>query len=188
MGRNSGIPWEEIYKEQWRDIAGWTGYQVSDLGRVRHSDAGGWWLLSQGRYKGHKKFCVLSSHGKHFTVMVDRLVMEVFVGARRGRRIIHLNHIMEDNALDNLKYANRKEYNQWLGEHFKAIGRTKESDMKAARAQRRAEKYQRNYGAAQLWLSGKMLLRDAARTIGISESALSYWIKRNNIKKESVNV
>jgi hypothetical protein len=183
MGRNSGIPYDEIHAERWLDIKGWQGYQVSDLGRVRHWDSGAWWMLKQNCMKRKKQYVVLSN-GRHFTVMVDRLVMEAFVGARRGRWIIHVNHIIEDNALENLQYANRKAYLQWMKDHWKAIGRTKCAEHRVAIVKRREQHHQRNNGAARRWLSGELTLKAAASTIGISESALSVWIKRHNLKKE----
>lgn len=131
MGRNSGIPCEEIYKEEWRDIKDWAGYQVSDLGRVRHWDSG-WWIVNQKKQNRHKKFVVLSVKGIRWTVLVDRLVLKAFVGARLGKWIIHLNHDIEDNALNNLQYSTRKEYLQWLKEHWGAIGKTKTSEYKVA--------------------------------------------------------
>ena len=183
MGRNSGIPCEEIYKEEWRDIKDWAGYQVSDLGRVRHRDNGEWWLINQSSQGYHKKYVVLS-HGVHWTVMVDRLVMEAFAGARRGRRIIHLDHNTHNNALDNMQYANKKEYEQWFREHWGAIGRTKEVERLAAATKRRQEHHQRNNEAARKWLSGELTLKEAAKTIDRTESALSYWVKRHGLREE----
>ena len=62
MSRNSGVPCEEIYKEQWRDIAGWPNYQVSDLGRIRRLDRGSWWMVSGGKVIGKKIGIVLCNN------------------------------------------------------------------------------------------------------------------------------
>jgi hypothetical protein len=187
VGRNSGVPYNEINAEQWRDIPGWQGYQVSDLGRVRHWNSDSWWMLKQNKQGGHKVFVVLSIHSKKWTVMVDRLVMEAFVGARKGRWIIHTNHNTKDNTLDNMQYATRKEYIQWFRDHQIAIGKTKGAEHRAAVVQRREQHIQRNNEAARKWLAGELILKDAAASIGISESALSYWIKRHGLKEEYAN-
>ena len=186
MGRNSGIPWEEIFKEEWRPIPEWLNYQVSDLGRVRHWDGTGWWMVPPHKY-GEKGYNVtLSLHQVKKSFRLSNLVCTIFLGERPvGCRVIHIDFDNENNALENLKYADKVEYKAWMGTIMRSHGRTKWHGVLEGRKQRKQARYDKNYQAAQLFLSGTMTQREAAATIGISESALSWWIKRNGVKGES---
>ncbi len=108
--------------ENWKDILGFEGrYQVSDLGRVRSLDryvrlvakgvetsrlAKGK-ILRPGKMKsGHVSVAL----GKGNSCLVHKLVMEVFKGpCPKGCEVLHLNHVPNDNRLENLKYGTRSE-------------------------------------------------------------------------------
>ena len=183
MARNSGILCQEIYREEWRDIYGYAGlYQVSDLGRVRHWDSESWWLVTAQKQEGHKPFVTLSLHQKHWSVAVDRLVMAAFVGPKKGKRIIHLNHDLDDPALDNLQYANKQEYVEWFRAHFISLGKTKWHQQQERASQRKQAHTDRNNEAARRYLSKELSLKAAAETVGISESGLCKWISRHELR------
>lgn len=106
---------KELIKEEWRDIVGFSNYQVSSLGRVSS-------FVSQGRRKkgeirNLKKLTYIStghsvvgiSNGKTCTVPhVHKLVLETFAGPRPDRlEARHLNGNGFDNRLSNLEWSTK---------------------------------------------------------------------------------
>lgn len=86
--------------QNWKDIPGFPGYQVSDLGNVRRGDRP---LRQHPAAKGGGVYVNL---GKT-TRLVHKLVLAVFVGPRKGR-ITHRNGNRKDNRLTNLHYGQRR--------------------------------------------------------------------------------
>ena len=110
--------------EIWKGVAGHEdSYQVSNLGRVKS-------LARRVRLKhrsgtestrsvperilkpgmqlksGHVSVAI----GKNNSRLVHQLVLEAFVGPRpKGYDTLHLNHIANDNRLENLRYGTRSE-------------------------------------------------------------------------------
>lgn len=85
--------------QNWKDIPGFTGFQVSDLGNVRRGEK----LLRQHvAAKGGGRYVNL---GKT-TRLVHKLVLLAFIGPRPGR-ITHRNGNRADNRLSNLFYGQR---------------------------------------------------------------------------------
>ena len=108
--------------EQWRDIPGRPGYQVSDHGRVRGLDRTTTTTNGQVRhYKGKVlrttpnrqdgyQTVHLYTHGKQQTRYVHSLVAEAFIGARpEGMEICHGDGDRTNNSLENLRYGTRSD-------------------------------------------------------------------------------
>lgn len=110
-------------EEIWKDIPGFEGqYQVSNLGRVkslaRYARLKHWSgtesmrkvherILRPGKSKsGHVSVAI----GKGNSRLVHQLVLEAFVGeCPENHEVLHLNHVPNDNRLENLKYGTRSE-------------------------------------------------------------------------------
>lgn len=104
-------------EEEWRDIRGFPGYQVSNLGRVRthnkvtHTDLRGfrYWRDRIMKLKIDKnnnwRVCIWKD-GKEYTFLVARLVADAFCGEYRDTDLT-VNHIdgnRANNCADNLEW------------------------------------------------------------------------------------
>jgi hypothetical protein len=107
--------------ETWRPIAGYDGYQVSDLGRVRSLDRVVT-KMQRGRPVQHRlKGKVLRpatvargylavALGRRGTMYVHHVVLLAFVGPRpAGKQAAHGDGDRTNNALSNLRWATPKE-------------------------------------------------------------------------------
>ena len=93
--------------EQWKQIAGYPNYQVSNLGRVR-SIARKNSIIKQPRKHPTTGYLTTAiyKNGKGTTFTIQRLVMEAFVGKRpEGMQVRHLDGDPENNRLTNLTYG-----------------------------------------------------------------------------------
>lgn len=117
--------------EIWKDIYGFEGYQVSNLGNVRsfwrkkrHSTGYGTYrylsstpvLMSQSDDgNGYLKVCLYSkTNGKRYCKKVHRLVAEAFIPMPDGDEEYTVDHIKSgpigklDNSIDNLRWMSRR--------------------------------------------------------------------------------
>jgi len=100
--------------EEWRDIAGFEGYQVSDMGQVRSRRKMGMgnfsdeYHLLKGyilKLRGGYTRMTLMRDGKDHYKSVHVLVLETFVGPRpKGCYGCHSNGDPSDNRLVNLRW------------------------------------------------------------------------------------
>ena len=107
--------------EQWRDIPGHPGYQVSDHGRVRSLDRTITTANGQvRRLKGRAMRATLNQHGYPFVDLrnqgkrrvrtVHSLVAEAFIGTRpEGMEVCHNDGNKTNNHVDNLRYGTRSD-------------------------------------------------------------------------------
>ncbi len=125
--------------ENWKDIVGYIGYQISDIGNVRSfwrrtGDGGdtfnNWeWkitdkskLLSIGKNRGGYHMVRLQkSQGVQKFVTVHKLMLESFVGPRPSPKhhAAHIDDDKDNNALENLEWATSKKN---LQDRFKNHG------------------------------------------------------------------
>ena len=96
-------------KDEWKDIIGFDGYQISDNGRVRSPRQ----ILKQ--QVNHKGYCVVRlSRGRNYkrSFYVHRLVAEYFIENPNGyRQINHIDKDKSNNAKSNLEWCDNL-YNQ----------------------------------------------------------------------------
>lgn len=108
-------------KERWKAIPEYEGYyEVSDQGRVRSLDR----VITHERNKSYirkGRLLSLTTHSQgyrcvHFTVnrktknlYVHRLVLQAFMGNKKGMDCNHINGAKHDNRLKNLEWCTRSE-------------------------------------------------------------------------------
>lgn len=95
--------------EAWRDVPGYTGYQVSDLGRLRSNRmtrGREWRLLSPSKNdKGYRE-TMLRVGGKSIHGQLHRLVAWAFHGPQPfGYHVNHKDGVKTNNRPDNLEYV-----------------------------------------------------------------------------------
>lgn len=98
--------------EIWKDIKGFVGYQVSNLGRVKsfRQNKNGRILKGSINSDGYIKVVLLSESGKK-TFSIHRLVMETFcpVENMKDLTVDHINSNKLENTLDNLQWLSRQD-------------------------------------------------------------------------------
>lgn len=97
----------EVYK----DIEGWSHYQVSNFGSVRSDKSGVWKTMKPAKdKKGYCRVNLSSGRKNHKSYSVHRLVYETFVEKiPEGLEIDHINAVRDDNRLENLRVVTHKE-------------------------------------------------------------------------------
>ena len=96
--------------EIWKDIKGYEGnYQISNKGRI-------WSVLSQRYLKpqhdncGYYRIQLTAKNGKRKMEKVHRLVAINFIDNPNNLpEVNHINHIRDDNRIENLEWCNHKE-------------------------------------------------------------------------------
>jgi hypothetical protein len=87
--------------ERWLPVAGFEGYEVSDLGNVRSP----YRVLKPSRLTPRSDYRVATLRGQ-VKRLVHHLVLEAFVGpCPAGQQARHLNDMGEDNRLVNLAWG-----------------------------------------------------------------------------------
>lgn len=123
-------------EEIWKPIPGWTGYEVSDHGKVRSLVGGKPRLLKiqlqpTGHYRTH-----LTANKKTKGLFVHRLVLEAFVGpCPHGKTdCAHLDGNPANNHVSNLMWATRQENMQHRIDHGRnTVGKDIKVKMNAER-------------------------------------------------------
>jgi hypothetical protein len=100
-----------FHQEDWRDIPGWPGYQVSDAGQVRSFKQVIPRILAPFRHNKGYWVVTLWAGGARRNMYVHRLVADAFVPGRSPDRdqVNHLNHNGLDNRATNLSWVTNAE-------------------------------------------------------------------------------
>ena len=105
--------------EEWRDIEGFDGYQISSLGRVKKGD----YLMNQRLCTKGYPTVSLYKERKSYSFQVHRLVANAFIP--NPDNLLTVNHINEDKTdnrvenlewmsnQDNVRYSQAKTVNQF---------------------------------------------------------------------------
>lgn len=104
-------PYIPIKGEHWRDVEGFPGYEISDLGRVRKS-----WIINAWKdheYQHGYRFVQVWKDSKRQVRSVHSLVAEAFIGPRPAGAVVHhKDGNKKNNRLSNLTYYTRAENNK----------------------------------------------------------------------------
>lgn len=94
-------------KEQWKDIADFDNYEVSDLGRVRNKKTKR--ILRLGKDTGGYVQVKLYNDGIKKSIKVHRLVAGAFIpNPLNLPEVNHLDTNRTNNSVDNLEWCNRQ--------------------------------------------------------------------------------
>ena len=94
--------------EIWKDIVGFNGYEVSNLGRVRSFHKGGR-ILSPGLVSGYLQVNLYCG-GKRNQMYVHRLVAETFIPNPESKsEVNHIDGNKSNNRVENLEWATPSE-------------------------------------------------------------------------------
>lgn len=165
-------------QEQWRPIAGFTAYSVSNFGNVRR-DVGSKYNNRIGQLKALKNaspYLMVSLYnetGQHLKA-IHRLVLEAFYGLDPSRPYCnHKNGIKWDNRLENLEWSTPSENTQHC---FRVLGRVGNRGEKCKSHKITAKEVVEIRNARRAGIKGSVL----AKQYGITEMAIcDIWIGRN---------
>lgn len=102
-------------EEVWKNIEGYEGYQVSNLGRVKSLKWGKERIMKLKKHKYGYLVAGLFKKGKQNFYLVHRLVAQAFIPNPNGFSIInHKDENTSNNNVDNLEWCNQK-YNTNYG-------------------------------------------------------------------------
>jgi len=93
---------------EWKSVAGFAGYDVSDDGLVYSRLTGR--VLSPGWQTGGYLFVALRRDGRTHNRKVHALVAEAFIGPRpSGLDVNHIDGDKRNNRVENLEYVTRRQ-------------------------------------------------------------------------------
>ena len=96
--------------EEWRPIADFPGYEVSNQGRVKSFKRGKEEILQPSFDRNRYLSVRISVDNKLYTKRVHRLVCAAFLPNPENKpQVDHINHIRHDNCIENLRWATKSE-------------------------------------------------------------------------------
>ena len=97
-------------EEEWRPIQDYPDYQISNLGRVKSLKYGGERIRSAYTPTDDRHRISLSRDGKKYNTTIYRLMAIAFIPNPDNKPCVdHINGIMADNRLVNLRWATYQE-------------------------------------------------------------------------------
>ena len=117
---------EEYLGELWKDIEGYKGYQVSNMGRVRKEAAKykGYYLIKPEPNKNNGRLYVMLQGAKRKNIQLARLVALYFVDGRTEEKntVNHKWGNINDNRAEALEWTTQSENNK---HSYQVLGRKK---------------------------------------------------------------
>ena len=98
-------------EEIWKDIVGFEGYQISNLGKVRNCRfTKKYRVLTPWYSKSNLYFNIrlIDNFGKRKSFLLHRLLYLTFIGTiPKGKELDHIDRNTTNNSLDNLRIVTR---------------------------------------------------------------------------------
>lgn len=96
--------------ETWKNIDGFSNYQVSDEGNVRNIKTGNYLKPYKSGISGYVQVRLTDDTGKLHRIYLHRLVMITFKGLDPNKpEVDHINTDKKDNRLVNLRWTTHQE-------------------------------------------------------------------------------
>lgn len=94
--------------EEWKDVDGYDGYKVSNLGNVKGRKG---WILKQTSCKlGYKSVSLYTTKTEFINKRVSRLVALAFIPNPENKPDVdHISRNVEDNSVKNLRWVTKSE-------------------------------------------------------------------------------
>lgn len=169
-------------KEIWKQIPGFSRYEVSNLGNIRSYAVPGKSeeiaksprLLSQRTNNLYKTVSIVNDNGYSKQVKVHKLVMLSFVGKRpNGMVICHKNNDKSDNRLENLEYGTREKNYLDSAQEYRTYPQKNDIDSLPDLSITVETKLERAEKIRELYDTGKYTQKDIAYMFKISDSGVS---------------
>lgn len=150
--------------ERWRQIPGYSDYDVSDLGRVRTWKHGRLKFMKTRRGQdGYVRVTLQSSDGEKKVERVHILVARAFIGPAKGRLVRHQDGKTSNPKLSNLEYGTYLDNK--LDKHRHGTDQVGERNSQAELIPKHVK---------QIWrLKGELPQKEIAEMFGVSRQAVS---------------
>ena len=95
-------------EEEWKDVDGYDGYKVSNLGNVKGRKG---WILKQTSCKlGYKSVSLYTTKTEFINKRVSRIVALAFIPNPENKPDVdHISRNVEDNSVKNLRWVTKSE-------------------------------------------------------------------------------
>lgn len=163
----------KVVVEEWKLIEGCTGYEISDLGRIRSLKFNNYGrVIKLWKTKGGYSCAFLWKEGRPKTKDVHRLVAIHFVSNPENKREVnHINGNKIDNRAENLQWVSPSENQQ----HAISLGLRKdrgEDSINSKLTERQVIEIR------ELYRASKITYKEISKTFGIHRDYVGLLIRR----------